>query len=113
MIQESDRKWAKTRLADVASEIFRTLAVKRGIPAVDAVDLLSIAMSEAMFETTLMRGKIAGKIRSSMTLMEAVRDLKTHAAISESHLDTEIQSLQLAHSKYLWTGWISKRMKPL
>ena len=53
MIKDSDRKWAKTKLADAASEIFRTLVVTREIPAVDAADLLSMAMSEAMFEATL------------------------------------------------------------
>lgn len=113
VIHEKDREWAQTRLADVASEIFRTLVVKREVPAVDAADLLSMAVSRAMFETTLMRGKVAGKIRSSMTVREAIMDLKTHEIISESILATEINSLQAAHSKYLWTGWISKRVKPL
>ena len=41
MIKDSDRKWAKTKLADAASEIFKTLVVTREIPAVDAADLLS------------------------------------------------------------------------
>lgn len=110
---DKDIKWAQSRMADVSSEIFRTLVVKREIPPVDAADALSLAMSKAMFESTLMRGKIAGKIRSSMTTHEAVLDLNTHLVISESILSTEIGSLQAAHSKYIWTGWISRRIRPL
>jgi len=113
VLKEADKQWAQTRLADVASEIFRTLVVKREVPPTDAADLLSMAMSRAMFEATLMRGKIAGKIRSSMTSREAIADLKVHEIVSEAILATEIGSLQMAHSKYIWTGWISKRIKPL
>ena len=112
MIKASEMEWIRTKLADTASEIFRAL-VARDIPPVDIADAVAVGMCRAMFEATLMRGKICGKIRSTMTARDAIMDLKTHEVISESILAGEIGSLQAAHSKYVWTGWISKRIKPL
>ena len=112
MIKASEMEWIRTKLADTASEIFSTL-VARDIPPVDVADAIAIGMSRAMFEATLMRGKICGKIRSGITAREAIMDLKTHEVVSESILAGEIGSLQAMHSKYIWTGWISKRIKPL
>lgn len=112
-MKKSDIDWAFTRIADASSEVFRTLVVTREIPPVDAADALAMAMSKAIFEATLMRGKVSGKIRSSMTAREAVMDLNTHLIVSEAILAGEIGSLQKAHSKYIWTGWISRKIKPL
>lgn len=113
MIKKDDQSWIRTRLADVSSEIFRTLVVKRQIRPDEAADGLVAALNSAVFETVLMRGKLAGIVKNSITTEQAFLDEKIHEAVSTSILDIEIQSLQAIHSRWIWTGWISKRRRPL
>ncbi len=112
-IANQDLTWLGGRISDASSEVYRHLVANRKVNPTEAALAVASSMSLAAREMLIMRGKLEGVIPKTMGNDFVLRDLTVHQDISEVILDLEIQSLQRYHSKFVWTGWISKRRRPL